>query len=383
MRDALAATTTTLRQSDALDDAMDRLDEESRGAVIAIAGSAQAVQPLQLHPGADKPAVLAAIAVTAHHNQARILALPATTAAADYAAANRYADTTATPAAGRDSLDSGRWKLPIGNLVIIDDADQLDADHLRYLTDNAERTNTKLLLLTSPQPGREPAHTLAAVLTTNLPWAHSSAHHDHRAASTAIERAEQHLAATSGTGPAYVEAAQLRRRRDALIQHYQYLATDATQSRTAGTVAAGATTASNSDSRAARPRARTGPRRRCPPGCRYPAQQRFQASAVHKIALIDHELVWLLDTHQSRPLRARQCRQCPFLGRCGYNAVLSRATHGVWGGKVLPGDKPAELERIYARLLEQFERRTPIELADAPVPQLPDVTARRRRRAAA
>ena len=54
--------------------------------------------------------------------------------------------------------------------------------------------------------------------------------------------------------------------------------------------------------------------------------------------------------------------------------MLSRATHGVWGGKVLPGDKPAELEPIYARLLEQFERRTPIELADAPVPQLPDVT---------
>jgi hypothetical protein len=38
----------------------------------------------------------------------------------------------------------------------------------------------------------------------------------------------------------------------------------------------------------------------------------------------------------------------PISGRCGYNAVISRATHGVWGGQVLPGDKPAELEPIYS-----------------------------------
>jgi Transcription factor WhiB len=30
---------------------------------------------------------------------------------------------------------------------------------------------------------------------------------------------------------------------------------------------------------------------------------------------------------------ARQCQGCPFVGRCGYNAVVSRATHGVWGGE--------------------------------------------------
>jgi len=90
-----------------------------------------------------------------------------------------------------------------------------------------------------------------------------------------------------------------------------------------------------------------------------------------------------LPAHRDCERAARQCRRCPFLGRCGNNAVISRTTHGVWGGTVLPGDKPAELEPIYARLLEQFEQRIPIELADTPVPQLPDVIARRRRRAAA
>jgi len=79
---------------------------------------------------------------------------------------------------------------------------------------------------------------------------------------------------------------------------------------------------------------------------------------------------------------ARQCRLCPFLGRCGYNAVASRATHGVWGGQVLPGDKPAELEPVYARLLAQFEARHAIELGDAPAPAMPSDSPRRRRRPA-
>ena len=73
------------------------LDETHRTAVAAITSSPQTVQPLRIHPGADKPAALAALAATAHHHNSRILALPATQAAADYAGANRYADTTATP----------------------------------------------------------------------------------------------------------------------------------------------------------------------------------------------------------------------------------------------------------------------------------------------
>jgi hypothetical protein len=81
-----------------------------------------------------------------------------------------------------------------------------------------------------------------------------------------------------------------------------------------------------------------------------------------------------------RERAARQCGQCPFLGRCGYNAVAARATHGVWGGEILPGDKPAELEPIYGRLLAQFEQRRPVELGDAPAPPMPAYRMRRRRR---
>lgn len=74
------------------------------------------------------------------------------------------------------------------------------------------------------------------------------------------------------------------------------------------------------------------------------------------------------------------CLDCPFLGRCGYNAVVSRATHGVWGGHVLPGDKPGELEPIYASLLAQFEARRAIELGNTPAPKMPSASPRRRAR---
>jgi len=77
---------------------------------------------------------------------------------------------------------------------------------------------------------------------------------------------------------------------------------------------------------------------------------------------------------------ARMCQECPFLDRCGYNAVVSRATHGVWGGHILPGDKPGELEPIYASLIAQFEARRTLELGDAPAPRLPNTSPRRRAR---
>jgi hypothetical protein len=73
-------------------------------------------------------------------------------------ATNRYADTTSSPATARANLASGRWKLPLGSLVVVDDADQLPPQHLRYLIEKTARTNTKLLLISDD--GREPAHSL-------------------------------------------------------------------------------------------------------------------------------------------------------------------------------------------------------------------------------
>jgi WhiB family transcriptional regulator, redox-sensing transcriptional regulator len=77
----------------------------------------------------------------------------------------------------------------------------------------------------------------------------------------------------------------------------------------------------------------------------------------------------------------RACRGCPFIGRCGYNAVVNRAQYGVWGGISLPGSlsTPDNLTDAYTFLLAQFERRRPIELGELAVPAMPSTAARRRR----
>ncbi|GAB4663648.1 WhiB family transcriptional regulator [Mycobacterium avium] len=69
----------------------------------------------------------------------------------------------------------------------------------------------------------------------------------------------------------------------------------------------------------------------------------------------------------------KRCNECPFRGRCGYNAVATGATHGIWGGVMLPGCFPQELKPIYARLAEQFEQRRQAELGDLQVAPLPDL----------
>lgn len=69
----------------------------------------------------------------------------------------------------------------------------------------------------------------------------------------------------------------------------------------------------------------------------------------------------------------KRCNECPFRGRCGYNAVATGATHGIWGGVMLPGCFPQELKLIYARLAAQFEQRRQAELGDLRVAPLPDL----------
>jgi WhiB family redox-sensing transcriptional regulator len=77
----------------------------------------------------------------------------------------------------------------------------------------------------------------------------------------------------------------------------------------------------------------------------------------------------------------RACKGCPFIGRCGYNAVVNRAQYGVWGGIALPGSDstPDNLEDAYTYLLAQFERRRAVELGDLAAPAMPSTAARRRR----
>ena len=73
-----------------------------------------------------------------------------------------------------------------------------------------------------------------------------------------------------------------------------------------------------------------------------------------------------------KPTAVSKCADCPFRGRCGYNAVAMGATHGIWGGVMLPGDYPSRLKPVYATLAEQFEQRRLIELGDVPVAPLPE-----------
>ncbi|SBS79642.1 Transcription factor WhiB [uncultured Mycobacterium sp.] len=84
---------------------------------------------------------------------------------------------------------------------------------------------------------------------------------------------------------------------------------------------------------------------------------------------------------KDRILAVRACQDCPFIGRCGFNAVAAREEYGVWGGLSLPGDKssPELLEAAYRYLLTQFERRRSVELPNLPTPALPSPSVRRRR----
>ncbi|ULN44709.1 WhiB family transcriptional regulator (plasmid) [Mycolicibacterium crocinum] len=87
---------------------------------------------------------------------------------------------------------------------------------------------------------------------------------------------------------------------------------------------------------------------------------------------------------KDRVLAVRACQHCPFIGRCGYNAVAAREEYGVWGGISLPGDKSdiEQLEAAYDYLLAQFELRRHVELPGLPAPAMPSSSVRRRRASA-
>lgn len=219
--------------------ALDRLDHSHRHAITAIAHSLQAVQSLHLYPGADKPALLAALAAAVHRDTRaldktppKVLALPATPHAREYAATHRYADTTTTVERARTQIQDKRWALPRGTLIIVDDADHLHPNHLCWLADHAAATNTKLLLISTPDH-RLPAHTLTTAADHLLPWAQrlGNPDHAHHRPDSAIEHANHHLVTTTPAldHPEYQTAHHLLRRRDHLLAHFDEIADRAAQ----------------------------------------------------------------------------------------------------------------------------------------------------------
>ena len=123
-----------------------------------------------------------------------------------------------------------RWKLPLGSLVIVDDADHLHPEQLRWLTQTAAAANAKLILITTPD-NRQPAHPLLTVLADSLPSAQHIGTPDrhHHQPPTAIQRAEHHLAATSATSTTRNQATQLLQRRNQVIDRLREIADIAAQ----------------------------------------------------------------------------------------------------------------------------------------------------------
>ncbi|MBN3459738.1 relaxase domain-containing protein [Mycobacterium sp. DSM 3803] len=209
-------------------ESLDRLDAHAAHVIADITASGQTVQPLALGSGADKEAVLATLAAAARHNQQRILALPATDTAAAYAAEKPYAHTTTDPAHAHSQLENSRWTLPIGTLIVVDDADHLDTDQLQGLTKAAGEANAKLVLVTNETAAQHETHSqpLVDMLHNQLPWAQSIRAADvdpPEQTRTAIDRVEHHLASTTDTSPAAAEAVRLIERRDDLRREHDYL----------------------------------------------------------------------------------------------------------------------------------------------------------------
>ena len=193
--------------------ATDHLDAAHRHAVTAITRGPHSLQLLHLHPGADKDAALHAIAATAHHHGQRLVALPARTAGEDHS----YADTTADLATAQTHFDDGSWTLPRGTLLVVDDADTLTHDQLHRIAATAAAANAKTILITSDPAHTEPPST--AVLGTYLPHAQhlGTATPHHAAPATALQRAEQHLAASRGFEARYADAQHLIGQRDRIL----------------------------------------------------------------------------------------------------------------------------------------------------------------------
>ena len=83
--------------------------------------------------------------------------------------------TRTDPTATRARLDNGEWTIPPGNLLVIDDADHLDPKQLRYFTEHAARTNTKLLLVHTPTGPAPPPTPSSTPWPTTCPGPNTSA----------------------------------------------------------------------------------------------------------------------------------------------------------------------------------------------------------------
>ena len=145
------------------------LDESTRQAVAAVTTTMHAVQPVACADPGQRAAIIDAVAAAAHQSD-RPAWLTQTETTTEAAAARRPAGVSAmNPAQALTAMADPQRQLPIGGVLIVENAEQLPAEQLTALCLHAGASNTKLLLLSDPTatgPGRDLTDTLAG-----LPWA--------------------------------------------------------------------------------------------------------------------------------------------------------------------------------------------------------------------
>lgn len=168
------------------------LDPSIKKIAAAIADSDMSVQPLRCDTTTETHVALKGLSVAAARSGQKVLALPATAAAAIRADEDRYSHACFAAAEGIPKLQSGQWKSPVGALIIVDDADHLTADQITWLITNAGATNSQVVLATSHETNPGPSRHLTDALTENLPWS-ADLHRSGGTRSTAISRITAYL----------------------------------------------------------------------------------------------------------------------------------------------------------------------------------------------
>ena len=209
-----------------------RMSADVQTIVSQVVDSDMSVHPIRVSeqweviPG-ERRAIMDALTKTAWRNDAKVLTIPASPSAAALARSGIYCRNSATAAEAIAKFGSGEWKLPPGTLFIVDDADHLDSEQLRWFTRNAASTNTKLVLVTDEVAAPGPSRGLTTALADSLSWSHDLGTPPGRdVADSALARVSAYLneLTTIPDDDAHREATALIARRDTLATAYTRLA---------------------------------------------------------------------------------------------------------------------------------------------------------------
>ena len=173
------------------------LDPDQREAVHRALCTSPTVQPLHVGDRRTTTAMLAALADAARADGESALIIGGTQAATETVLGD---------------LDAGRWKMPAGTLIVVEDADRLDPEHLRRITTHAITAHAKIVLVTTEGPAAErgPSWQLTAA-AAHLPAAQV----------IGVGSPTETTAVTRGRRSSNPHITEMCRRADELIDSYQ------------------------------------------------------------------------------------------------------------------------------------------------------------------